>query len=283
MQIMTPLEKLKSKLGGLVKLGFFGPSPGHANSSVANNATDDLEVQDMHGMTPEQQQSFALDNGGGNLKLPEYITNRYDKLPEYTPSPSLVPKFSGPGLHTPNMIDDPHGMFHAGTQQNIARGPNNRQFNPYMDMMDPRLYSTQKMNQGGNSIHAYRSNSFDTGRQGTLINRPGIRVGNNFMTGQGPRGSWSEFVPNRHALSSSDQANLNSQFMLKKDTNQRHSVSNATGYKRRGNKLVMSDPVVNRNNIIRKVRDMKGTPAQQPPPPINQPPPPPVHPPLPTP
>ena len=290
MQIMNPLKKLNSKLGGLVKLAgpiFYESVPGSDNPT---DPKEDLEVQDMHDMTPDQQEAYALDNGGGNLKLPEYITNRYDKLPDYASGPRLNPRFKdfvGPsgnhgGLETPNRIDDPNGFFHGGTMQNPAGGPNNRRFNPYMDNIDPRSYSNQSMNNPGSFTKAFRSNSYDAGRGGVLTPYSGM-VGNHKADNYGAYsdstrstsggGKWSEFHAAPSALSRGDQRRLNAQFMLRRDESRAPSVSNAVGYKRRGNDLVMSDPVANVNNTIRKVRDIKGTPPTVPS--INQPNPPP--------
>lgn len=268
-EIMNPLKKLNYKLGGLLKLAFWGPSPGHANSDSVNHAETDyadaLEAQDLDGMNRDQVESFALDeregrpsDERGRLKNPEYMTRRYDKLPSYATTPALYPQYENINAG----ISDWSG--HQNVSQNL-----NLPGNKYMDHINPLTYSTRPMNTpslsgtpGGTKVNldgrtAFRSNSMDAGRDGILVPYTGM-MGNKRPNQKNPY-EVTEFIANPDAISSSDQRKLNQKYMMRKDPTEAAGNHNSVATKREGKNIKMVDPVANRYNHMNKMLNLKGT------------------------
>jgi len=284
---MTLLEKLKSKLGGLVKLGagsgagtswsahnssWAPSSPGDIATNVGtsiSNSSDpsgtglDMEPDIYDSFDDEQKQHIALDeqNRGSRLVLPRSLEERYDRLPY---GPAKVPTL-WPTVQTGNQL------FHG---PNVANNLNNP--NPYLRTKSPADPGVK--NRPGSMFDAMRMNTIDTGRLGTLT--PGARP-----PGVTAPGSWSEFTPDPHAVSSADQSRLNAKFMFRKPHTGSgpNLVRNTTGHRIKSDPATgkemhqFADPVQawNQMKVDRKKSLARNKPPAPPAPGQSPPPPPP--------
>ena len=269
MEIMKPLKKLSSKLGGLLKLAVMGasdpdlkpgkikpyahnptlnpeatPRPKHLDTSISSATYDDFST-----LSPEDKMHLALDNPNFSLRLDPGETYTYNKLPEsnYTYSNP----YTGPKVPMVNSDGTP---FQNST-------------NPEQYVQNPTDYRTLGTGPTG---YLRSPNSLESGTTGILRrftpNTVDVIAGNmpkNYDSDTArqlgdrevPGVNWYELQRSNTSISRDDARRMNSPYAFKKDTSKPYHHSNATTVRTLGDgSKQFTDPFLNRQNYLKSRR-----------------------------
>lgn len=267
MEIMKPLKKLSSKLGGLLKLAVMGasdpdlkpgrikpyahnptlnpeatPPPPPINTSISSITADQYD-----NLSQEQKQHLALDQRDNpvNIRLPRKEEETYDRLPQV---------MSG-NPYTQYANDSYRMVDSSGNPLQQGNSPHTYIQNPASFKLLNPSYGRETNPEGYDVIRS--PNFLETGQFGNLRKIQNPQKNPQLPTAS-PGESFYEVQRSGTAMSRDNLRHLNAQYSFAKDPSQPLIPSNATNTRlNSAGERQFTDPFINRMRIKHKALGLK--------------------------
>jgi hypothetical protein len=251
MEIMKPLKKLSSKLGGLVKLaisyGGFNPDGTKGTYTPGNTSISSITADQYDNLTQEQKQHLALDQRDDpvNIRLPRKEEETYDRLPQVISS----------NPYTQYANDSYQMVDSSGNPLQQGNSPHTYIQNPANFKLLNPSYGREANPEGYDVIRS--PNFLETGQFGNLRKIQNPQKNPQLPTAS-PGESFYEVQRSGTAMSRDNLRHLNAQYSFAKDPSQPLIPSNATNTRlNSAGERQFTDPFINRMRIKHKALGIK--------------------------